>query len=315
MSTNVIQVPAHIQALIAARREAEGKSSILAAVLGDGFSFPKISIKASRFRLVEDGVETPVGINLDVVIVGANPNISKVFYGKPFTGEANVRPDCFSNDGVRPDASVQNPVSSSCQTCPHNVLGTKINPSGTKTKMCADQRHLAVVAAADPSKVYDLTVPVSGMKSMREYFKHLQNYGLTPEMVVTTLGFDDTATFPKITFGFKSCLAEGAIEKVAQIVESDEVKEVVRLIPPSNRRAALAAPAPAAMPAVAASVPQAAPMVEDGYEDEAAAVVEAPAPVQKPKVTKPAPAQAAEPSGTIPGVSELESKLDDIFGS
>lgn len=313
MTTNVITVPAHIQARIQARKESDAKSSILAAVLGDGFSFPKISVKSSRFRLVEDGVETPVGINLDVVIVGANPNISKVFYSKAFTGESNVRPDCFSNDGVRPDSSVQAPVSTSCQTCPHNVLGSKVNPSGAKTKMCADQRHLAVVAAADPSKVYELTVPVSGMKGMREYFKHLQNYGLAPEMVVTTLGFDETANYPKITFAFKSCLTESGMTKIDEIAASEEVKEVVRLIPPSNRRPALAAPQ--AAPAVSAPAPTPAPapeLVEEGYEEEAAApVVEAP----KPKAAKPAPVQAVEASPVIENVTELESKLDDIFSS
>lgn len=308
MSTNVIQVPAHIQARIAERRASDIKSSVLAAVLSEGFSFPKISVKSSRFRLVEDGVETPVGITLDVVIVGANPNISKVFYSKPFTGEANVRPDCFSNDGVRPDASVQVPVASSCQTCPHNVLGSKINPSGAKTKMCADQRHLAVVAAADPSKVYEFTVPVSGMKSMREYFKHLQNYGLAPEMVVTTLGFDETANFPKVTFTYKSCLSEAAMNKVDEISTSDEVKEVVRLLPPSQRRQALAAPAAESAPQLAQAA-----AVEEGYEEEATQVVEQP--VKKVAAPKPAPVQAAEPTGTIEAVSELESKLDDIFGS
>jgi hypothetical protein len=333
-AANQVAVPAHIMARQQARKASESKSSLISAVVSDGFAFPKVSIRASRYRLVEDGVETPVGITLDVIIVGVSPNISKVFYAKPFDGNLDVRPDCFSNDGVRPDSSVQAPIASSCASCPHNVLGSKMNPSGAKSKLCGDQRHLGVVAAADPTKVYALTVPVSGMKNLREYFKHLQNYGLSPEEVITELGFDESANFPKITFRHKGYVPEKGMTRVDEIVASDEVKEVIRLIPPRDRSAALAAPeAQAAITQQAAPAP-AAPAVDEAYEEEdtsvAGIVAEQPAvvqeaavqatvvqeqPVVKPKVkaTNPAPvAQAA--AADAGGVAGLEAKLDDLFG-
>ena len=201
-STAVATVPAHIAARIAARQAAgNGKSDAMKAILGDGPSFPKISIRAGRYRLVEDGVETPVGITLDVIVVGVNPRTSKVFYAKAYDQSAEgLRPDCFSNDGITPDASVTAPVAKGCAGCPNNVLGSKVLPSGAKSKMCGDQRHMAVIAAADPSKVYGLTIPVSGMKALREYFKELDNFGINPEEVITELGFDDTASYPKVVF-------------------------------------------------------------------------------------------------------------------
>jgi hypothetical protein len=316
-NTNQVVVPAHIMARQQARKASDTKSSIVAAVVSDGFAFPKVSIRASRYRLVEDSVETPVGITLDAIIVGASPNISKVFYAKPFDGNLDVRPDCFSNDGVRPDSSVQSPISTSCGTCPHNVLGSKVNPSGAKSKMCGDQRHLAVVAAADPTKVYALTVPVSGMKNLREYFKHLQNYGLSPEEVITELGFDESANFPKITFAHKGYVPEKGMARVDAIVASDEVKEVIRLIPPKDRGPALAAPAQQA----AIQEKPAAPAVDDAYEEEntsAGLVAEAPAAeveVQQAKVVKPTKTVEAQPAvSTASGVEGLEKKLDDLFG-
>jgi hypothetical protein len=262
---------------------------------GDGFQFPKISIRAGRFRLVEDGVETPVGINLDVVIVGANPKVSKIFYAKPYDGSADgVRPDCFSHDGIKPDASVQAPVANGCANCPHNVLGSKVTPSGAKSKLCGDQRHLAVVPAADPNKVYGLTISVAAMKNLREYFKELQNFGAVPEEVVTELGFDEQVSFPKVTFSRKGYAPASAMEKLDAIANSDEVKEVVRLIPPSGARATALA-APAAKPAIAA------PAVDDAYEEEAAPVTAPVAATTKPTV---APVKAS---------SELEGKLDALF--
>lgn len=296
-----MNVPAHIAARIAARQQSGTKSAVAAAVVSDGVSIPRISIRAGRYRLVEGGVETTVGVTLDTIIVGANPRISKVFYAKQFDASAtDVRPDCWSNDGIKPDSGVNTPVHNSCADCPHNVLGSKILPSGAKSKLCADQRHLAVVAAADPSKVYSLTVPVSGMKALREYFKDLGNYGIAPEEVITELGFDDQASFPKIVFKQKGYVPDKAIGRVDKLLVSDEVKVATRQMAPTGAGPALAAPPAAA--AIAAPTP---PAVDDAYEDEAGSTT--------------TPIQAAAPAAAKPEVApvkasdELAAKLDSLF--
>lgn len=295
MSNQVMQVPAHIAARIAARQQAGTKSSVASAVVSDGPSIPRISIRAGRYRLVEDGVETPVGVSLDTIIVGANPRVSKVFYAKAFDASASdVRPDCWSNDGLKPDASVTAPVHGQCADCPNNVLGSKILPSGAKSKMCADQRHLAVVAAADPTKVYSMTVPVSGMKALREYFKELGNYGIGPEEVVTELGFDDAASFPKITFKQKGYVPEKAITRVDALLDSEPVKVATRVL---SMPSGPALSAPKAAPQIAAP----APAVDDAYEEEPPAPVKAAKPATKPEV---APVKASD---------ELAAKLDSLF--
>jgi len=294
--SNITTVPAHIAARIAARQQAGTKSTVASAIVGsdNGGGIPRISIRAGRYRLSEDGVETTVGVTLDTIIVGANPRVSKVFYAKAFDASAeNVRPDCWSNDGLKADASVEAPVHTGCADCPNNVLGSKVLPSGAKSKMCADQRHLAVVAAADPSKVYSLTVPVSGMKALREYFKDLGNYGIGPEEVITELGFDDQASFPKITFKQKGYVPEKAISRVDNLLASDSVKVATRQLAPQAAGPAIAAPAPKA--AIAA------PAVDDAYEDEAPAPVAAPVKAAKPVV---APVKASD---------ELAAKLDSLF--
>ena len=297
MSNMIANVPAHIAARIAARQQAGTKSSVASAIVSDGVSIPRISIRAGRYRLNEEGVETTVGVTLDTIIVGANPRVSKVFYGKAFDASAeNVRPDCWSNDGLKPDASLDAPVHTSCADCPNNVLGSKILPSGAKSKMCADQRHLAVVAAADPTKVYSLTVPVSGMKALREYFKELGNYGIGPEEVVTELGFDDAASFPKITFKQKGYVPEKAISRVDTLLESDSVKVATRQMAPQAAGPALAAPK--AQPAIAA------PAVDDAYEEEAAP---APAPVV------PTQPKAKPTVAPVKASDELAAKLDSLF--
>ena len=217
-----------------------------------------------------------------------------------------MRPDCFSNDGLTPDASVLAPVANGCANCPNNVLGSKINPGGAKSKLCSDQRHLAVVAAADPDKVYSLTIPVSAMKPMREYFKELDNYGIVPEEVVTQLGFDDTASYPKITFKQTGYVPEKFAATIDALTVSDAARVATREKAAAPSAPALAAPAsqPALTSAPApAPIAPPAPAVDDAYEEEApAVVVAAPAPAARPAV---APVAAS---------SELAAKLDSLFG-
>jgi hypothetical protein len=108
------------------------------------------------------------------------------------------------------------------------------------------------------------------------------------------LGFDEKVSFPKVTFSRKGFVPAKAIDKLDTIVASDEVKEIVRVLPPKG--AALAAPK--ASPAISA------PAVDDAYEEEAPA---APEPAPAPKAAKPKVEQ-------VKGSSELESKLDSLFG-
>lgn len=237
------QVPEHIARAIAERRSgAVAQTSVMDDLLqGSKFPYPRISIRAGRYRLVSEGVETSVGITMDVVIVGANPHVSKIYYSKPYDPNAtDMRPDCFSNDGIRPDSSVADPVSKACTTCPNGILGSKITPSGAKAKLCADQRHLCVVSAADPKTLYSLTVPVSSMKSLREYMTSLKNRMLVPEEVVTELSFDDTTSYPRIVFSQKTTadgvpifLSEEATlaVRIVQEKKAQQIKEITRQVP------------------------------------------------------------------------------------
>jgi len=285
-----MQVPAHIAARVAARQQGGANSAVLDSVLSGGkFPYPKISIRAGRFRLVEDGSEATVGITLPVVIVGANPHVSKTFYARPYDPNAvDARPDCFSNDGIVPDPSAQFPVSKSCSSCPNNVLGSKITPSGAKSKLCGDQRHLAVVPAADPTKLYALSIPVSGMKGLREYFQQLRNFGFQPEEVVTELGFDDSTSYPRVTFRHAGFLSTDGIAQVEtlQRESAEQIKEVTRVKPLSGaEQATISAP----------SAPAAALLATPTAAEEAAV--------------------EADISEDVETSESLNDKLDDLFGS
>ena len=221
-----IQVPAHLASRV-------GVPSILGAALTGGLSsgvdFPRISIKASRFRIKEGDTETVLdSTNLDVVVVGANPRLSKTWYAKAWTKDAEPSaPDCYSLDGVSPDPEAEDPQNTLCASCPQNAWGSKVTDNGQQIKACSDNKRMAVVAADDASgPVYLLSVTPAALKGLNQYQKELSVRGIPPEIVKTRVSFDTDASFPKLKFTFGGFLDADVQEVVDGLFGSEQVKEI-----------------------------------------------------------------------------------------
>jgi hypothetical protein len=289
-----IQVPAHLASRV-------GTASVLAQSLTGGLSsgesFPRISIKGARFRIVDGDAETVLdSTTLDIVIVGANPRLSKTWYAKTWTPDSEPSaPDCFSLDGIGPDPESEAPQHDTCASCPQNAWGSKLTPQGQKIKACADQKRLAIVAADDPSgSIYLLQVTPAALKGLNQYQKELSMRGIPPEIVRTRVSFDTDASFPKLKFSFGGFLDADTQGVVDQLFGTEAVKNITGEVPrtpvevPHVKKAALAAPV-APKPVVAAPV------------EEDVAPASSPAPVAKrgfgaPKAAAPAPTPAPTPA-------------------
>lgn len=223
-----LKVPAHL-----AKRIGKGQD-MAAANLGGGLStgpsFPRISIKSSRFRLIEDGAETVLNEPiLKAAIVNAGPGLAKTYYASDWDPDADpTGPDCLSMDGVRPDSSVAEPMCDLCAKCPKGAWGSKTMPNGKKAKACSDHKRLAIVAAEDPEgSVYLLQVTPAALGGLNQYSKELSRHGVSPSMVITHIGFDPKASFPKLTFSYGGFLDEDAYNTVSGRMGTDEVLEII----------------------------------------------------------------------------------------
>jgi hypothetical protein len=270
-----IQVPAHLAARI-------GAPSLLAQSMAGGLatggeSIPRISIKGARFRIVEGDTETVLdSTTIDVVIVGANPRLSKTWYAKAWDKDAEpTAPDCFSLDGIGPDPQATSPQNDLCASCPQNAWGSKVTPTGQQIKACSDKKRLAVVSAEDPSgPVYLLEVTPAALKGLNQYQKELSMRGIAPEIVTTRVSFDTDASFPKLIFGFGGFNDTETQTAVDPLFGSTAIKEITG---EANRQ-------PVAVPQI--SAPAVAPV--------------APKPVIKAVEPTPAPAPVAEPESAAP---------------
>jgi hypothetical protein len=202
-----------------------------------GTGFPVISIKGKVFAVVHDGERNVLpnpkdpdspATSIEVVLVKANKGTSKVFYAKGYQeGSENTKPDCFSNEGTKPDASVANPQAKSCALCPHSQWGSKIGDNGGKGKACQDSVRMAIATPEMINDPYLLRVPPASIKSLGEYGKMLAKRGVGYNMVVTRVGFDMEAPTPKLTFRPTGLLDDATFAKVQEAIASDTVRSIL----------------------------------------------------------------------------------------
>lgn len=203
---------------------------------GTGVSTKRISIKGGVFRLLAGGKEVAAidDRHLDVIIVKAAPKVNRIFYAKSYDADNIAGPDCWSNDGETPDASIKTPQHSACHNCPQNIAGSGQGNS----RACRFQQRLAVVLANDPEgDVLQLTLPATSIfgkedgdkRPLQAYARFLavQSPPVNPEQIVTQMRFDTKAESPKLFFKPVRWLTEGEYETVVTQGNSPEAQRAV----------------------------------------------------------------------------------------
>lgn len=239
-----LQRPAYLQAA--------GQSAVaakLAAGLGTAQP-PRISLKDDRFTLLQASGDRhpmiPPALTLDVIFVGANPGASRTYYSGPYDAEGGQAPTCWSDNGVGPSASAQQPQAETCAVCPHSRW-EHINANGNKVPACSSNKKIAVLVAGAGDTVYLLSVPPGSLKVLRQYMAHLQGQAVSPDEIVTRV----TMESKQLKFDPVDFIPEAAVSLVRRIVESDEPDIVVGAKDKPVVPAALPAPTFAAAPQIA----------------------------------------------------------------
>ena len=242
----------------------------------------RIVPKNGIFRKMVGGEEMgKVKGNLDVVIVNASPKVGRIFYAKAWTPDADpTAPDCFSNDGIAPDAGSTAPQASRCDTCGQNIKGSG---QGT-SKACRYSRRIAVNLVEDfgtslEGEVYQLNLASKSLfgesvgdntHPFESYTKYLANNGKSLDYVVTQLSFNEENDNQSILFTPTRFINKGEYAVTSEVAKKPEVQKMVMMTPyqaDASGRAALAAPAPKAS-APAAPVDVAEPVKRESAKAE-----------------------------------------------
>lgn len=166
-----------------------GRRRAVTAAMTEGLSLPqppKISIGNSVFTLIDRAgnemqcnlVDPNVGRYLDVVIVGANQNKSKIFYEGEWTPQSTDPPVCWSDNGVAPSINSITPQSPTCAQCQWNVIGSDVSKrTGKGIKACQDRKKVACYVVGDPSgELFQFQVTPAALKGLAAYGKWVAGY-------------------------------------------------------------------------------------------------------------------------------------------
>jgi hypothetical protein len=288
-------------------------------------SFPVLSFKGKVWRVKYQGEERIIKdkdgeptSHLIAVVVKGSPQVSKIYYEGAFVEGSDEPPACYSIDGVKPDPGSAKPQAPACAGCKHNVFGSKITEQGNKTKACADNRRVAVVPYPDiENKNFGgpllLRVPPASLQNLRNYAQMLENGGANYNMLVTRIGFDAEAAYPKLTFrvmtypsgdkqGQHIWLNPDELDKVIAMQRGDTIDRMLAHAPivPEDPAATPEVVEPEAGPGPA---PEPEPKPEPKVE-----VAEAPEP--EPKKEKPSAKDANSAE-----VKPVEDSLNDLIGN
>lgn len=327
------QLPAHLQGMA-------GQNDDLSGGVSQGYAV--LSYKGKTWALSQGGNRTiimrPNSVDepasaLEVVIVKANPHLSKVYYPGGYVEGSDAKPICYSNDGHGPAADAVQPQCATCAGCPRNAWGSRITENGSKGKECSDSRRVAVVPSGDLGNPMLLRVPAATLKDLAAYADMLSRRNAPYCAVVTRIAFDPSVAHPKFTFKALRWLSADEAAKVAETLDMDVIGHItgtaergapmasdglgqapahVQIAAPVSQ-AAPQRPAPAPARAVAPTPAQAAPAPAVGgfgFGGAAPAAAPAPAkPARAPRAPKAAPAQAAAPSPSAAfAAAELPAK-------
>jgi hypothetical protein len=217
-----IQVPAHLKSRSSA-------NDAFLAGLSVSSSFPMIGLKGTRFVVKSDGAETVLpSSEISVVLLSAKPNMDKTYYATkydPNQTEAKS-PDCFSKDGVTPDASATMKQAPSCAGCPMNQFGSGTDNQGNpnKGKACSDTKMLAIFAN---NGIYGFKITPASLKGFAHYIKETSRRGVDLSTAITVIGFDPNFSFPVLTFNFAGFLDPKQVAQIDQMKGSPEVADII----------------------------------------------------------------------------------------
>lgn len=279
----------------------QGVDEITRRLLGNTLNLKRISIKGGKWRMVMGGeqIATSNSDTLDVVIVNAAPNVSRYWYKQGYDGKSVGAPDCWSNDGVKPDAKSRLPQNKTCEGCPMNIAGSGTNGKG---RACRYARRLAVVLANDiqQSDVYQIQLPPTSMfgkakdenhMGLDAYVRHLAGYNYSITGVVTEMRFDPNAEAPRIYFRGVKRLTDEQREIVAEKSTSPEALAAIAFNPGSIDTGAASPVPPASSP----------------FRDEAPQVAAKPEPVRE---ERPAPVQVEEEPEVVTQSAQFETVVE-----
>ncbi len=166
-----------------------------------------ISIKGGVWRMVVGGEEVAKNEDraMNLVIIASGKGVTRTFYAEKYEEGKDIKPACWSAEGVVPNPEVPNPQHSNCAQCPQNIEGS----GEGKARACRYSKRLAVALENDiGGNIYRLAVPAKSYfgkadgdkMPLQAFGKFLSGHGIPITGIVTEARFDTAEAVPVLKF-------------------------------------------------------------------------------------------------------------------
>jgi hypothetical protein len=226
-----------------------------------------ISIKGGVWRMIVGGEEVAKNEDrsMNLVIIASGKGVTRTFYAEKYEEGKDIKPACWSAEGVVPNEEVTSPQSKSCATCPQNIEGS----GDGKARACRYSKRLAVALENDiGGNIYRLSVPAKsyfgradGEKMPLQAFgKFLAGHGIPITGIVTEARFDTAEAVPVLKFRAVRPLTQEEWEQGKRQSQTEDAKQAIdfKMVPSKNEgQAALPQAFKEAAPVAQAEAPAA----------------------------------------------------------
>jgi hypothetical protein len=218
----------------------ERRQSALAQKIATSSSSSTRRIQANingTFKKMVNGEQVGNAIRgeFNAIVVGMLTNVSRIFYKEKFdpNKEATL-PNCWSNNGDKPEAGASDPQHGNCADCPRNIKGSGENGG----KACRYQRRVSLLLEGDESgTVYQFNIPAKSLfgkgtgniHPFESYVKFLVNNNMSPDLVVTNISFDSNAETMELVFSPVREVSDAEYELILAAQERPETEMYTKL--------------------------------------------------------------------------------------
>ena len=178
---------------------------------------------------------------LNVIVINASPKVGRIYYEKPWSPDSEPSaPDCFSNDGEKPNEKSENPQANRCDNCPKNIKGSGQGNS----KACRYSRRLALLLEEDfgtalEGEVYQMNLASKSLFgdgsdnlfTFENYTKYLSNNGKSLDWVVTEISFNENNDNQSVLFSPVRFITKPEFSTVTKAAQRADTKSMVVMTP------------------------------------------------------------------------------------
>jgi len=124
---------------------------------------------------------------------------------------------CMSFDGITPSEDATFAQAKKCIVCPQNQWGSRITPNGKRAKACGEFAYLELLALDEGYYKYQMRVPPTSLRAIRDYRTSLTSRGHSLKSVITNVRTHSKETHDLLSFKVVRFLEDGELENLIEL--------------------------------------------------------------------------------------------------